>query len=308
MRLFQISHDELLNRLKNKGLVITTGPFQFRLISELPSISEPLHRLYSHYPVVNSDEFTNYTVRLNHGPGIRRWIRQQVRFGFEGKFPFEPLPITHAFPQLEWAMNWCISTQAHQYLIFHAATIERDGKAVIMPAPSGSGKSTLCAALIHRGWRLISDELTLVSLTDQTVVPLARPVSLKNSSISIIQSYVPEAVMSDITLDTIKGSVAHMKVPDSHIENMSVPSTPAWIIFPKYSPGAEPKLKAIPKAQTLVELARNSFNYALHGKNGFSTLSQLLENCDCFSFEYSQLDDAATVFDRLTTPTRPADL
>jgi hypothetical protein len=231
-------------------------------------------------------------------------VRRQVRFGYEGQFPFEPLPFTHAFPQLEWAMNWCISTQAHQYLIFHAATIERDGKAVIMPAPSGSGKSTLCAALIHRGWRLISDELALISLTDQTVVPLARPVSLKNSSIAIIQAYVPEAVMSDITLDTVKGTVAHMKVPDAHIANMSTPSTPTWIIFPKYVANAKPQLSSVSKAHTLVELARNSFNYALHGKTGFDTLSKLLEKCDCFTFEYSQLDDAVATFDNLASPSR----
>lgn len=304
MRLSQISPDELSNRLHSNGLIITTGPFKFRLISEISNITESIHRLYAHYPVLDCDDFANYTVHLNHGPGIRRWIRQQVRFGYEGKFPFEPLPITHAFPQLEWAMNWCISTQAHQYLIFHAATVEREGKAVIMPAPSGSGKSTLCAALIHRGWRLISDELALISMADQTVVPLARPVSLKNKSISIIQSYVPDAVMSDVTLDTSKGEVAHMKVPDAHVADMSVPSTPTWIIFPKYVVDAAPQLTPVSKAQTLVELARNSFNYALHGKSGFQTLSKLLEQCDCFTFEYSQLDDAVEAFDHLVSPSQ----
>jgi len=233
-------------------------------------------------------------------------VRRQVRFGYEGKFPFEPLPYTHAFPQLEWAMNWCISTQAHQYLIFHAATVERDGKAVIMPAPSGSGKSTLCAALINRGWRLISDELALLSLADQTLVPLARPVSLKNDSISIIQSYVPETVMSDVTIDTIKGAVAHMKVPDAHVTNMSIPSTPTWVIFPRYVSGAASQLTPFSKAKTLVELARNSFNYALHGMTGFHTLSKVLEGCDCYSFEYSQLDDAVATFNNLVFPPKAA--
>ena len=306
MRLSQISDNELSLRLGDEGLVIRTGPFTFRLVSELPHVGESIRRLYSHYEIFNSDAFSHYTVHLKHGPGLRRWVRKQVRFGYEGQFPFEPLPFTHAFPQLEWAMNWCISTQAHQYLIFHAATVERDGKAVIMPAPSGSGKSTLCAALIHRGWRLISDELALISLVDQTVVPLARPVSLKNSSISIIQSYAPEAVMSNVTLDTVKGAVAHMKVPDGHVMNMSMPAKPAWIIFPKYVAGAAPQLGPVSRAQTLVELSRNSFNYALHGKTGFDTLAKLLETCDCFTFEYSQLDDAVEAFDNLAFQSRTA--
>jgi HprK-related kinase A len=262
--------------------------------------------MYAHYPVFDSDTFSHYTVHLKHGPGIRRWLRKQVRFGYEGTFPFEPLPHTHAYPQLEWAMNWCISTQAHQYLIFHAATVERDGRAVIMPAPSGSGKSTLCATLIHRGWRLVSDELALISLTDQTVWPLVRPVSLKNKSIAIIQSYVPEAVMSEVTHDTVKGSVAHMKVPDAHIENMATPSTPTWVVFPKYVAGVAPQLTPVSRAQTLVELAKNSFNYGLHGKAGFSALASMLDRCDCFSFEYSQLDDAVATFDALVAPTQDA--
>lgn len=90
------------------------------------------------------------------------------------------MPVGHAFPQLEWAMNWCISTQANFYLLLHSAVIERNGFAAIMPAPPGSGKSTLCAALINRGWRLLSDELALISLHDQNIYPLARPVGLKN--------------------------------------------------------------------------------------------------------------------------------
>jgi predicted ATPase len=36
---------------------------------------------------------------------------------------------------------------------------------VILPAPPGSGKSTLCAALVTRGWRLLSDELTWCAWT-----------------------------------------------------------------------------------------------------------------------------------------------
>lgn len=304
MRLSELSQDTLALRLSQQGLVLRTGPFNFRIHSEIPHLVEPVSRLYAHYPVFASDTFCHYTVRLAHGAGIRRWLGQQVRFEYQGEFPFEPLPISHSYPQLEWAMNWCISTQAHQYLILHAATIERDGHAMILPAPSGSGKSTLCAALIHRGWRLLSDELALISVTDRSLAPLVRPVSLKNKSIDILQTYEPSAVFSNVTHDTIKGTVAHMQVPDAQVDRMAQHAMPAWIVFPRYVADSAPRLEPFSKAQTLVELARNSFNYALHGRTGFSVLSKLLDDCNTYTFEYSQLDDAVATFSALAVPPR----
>lgn len=57
----------------------------------------------------------------------------------------------------------------------------------IVPAPLDSAKRTLCAALVGKGWRLLSDELALVRLDTGELVPLPRPISLKNASINIIR-------------------------------------------------------------------------------------------------------------------------
>src|SRR3546814_3330456 len=86
---------------------------------------------------------------------------------------------------LEWGLNWCIGLHGHRYLIIHAAAIERNGLAVILPGAPGSGKSTLTAFLVHHGWRLLSDELALVSLHDGRLTALARPIGLKNRSIDL---------------------------------------------------------------------------------------------------------------------------
>ena len=82
---------------------------------------------------------------------------------------------------LEAGLNWCIGNLAHQYLVIHSATLERGGRALLMPAPPGSGKSTLCAALITRGWRLLSDEFALVDPATGLLVPVPRPVALKGA-------------------------------------------------------------------------------------------------------------------------------
>ena len=291
--------DEIARRLRGRGLVIRTGPFNFRIRSPIRSVAVGLALLYAEYPLSDESEFVDFDVHLDTGAGIRRWLRPQVRFLYDGAAPFEPLPIGHAIPFLEWAMNWCISSQAHQYLILHAAVVERDGLAAILPAPPGSGKSTLCAGLISRGWRLLSDELTLISPGDLSITSLCRPVSLKNQSLSVISAFEPSAIFSAVTHDTAKGAVTHMKVPARHLDRVAEPAKPGWIVFPKYVPDAPPKLTPRSRASSMLELGRNAFNYTLLGRTGFETLSGVISASSCHDFEYSVLDDAVATFDAL---------
>ncbi|HET6940731.1 MAG TPA: HPr kinase/phosphatase C-terminal domain-containing protein [Sphingomicrobium sp.] len=44
----------------------------------------------------------------------------------------------------------------------HASTVARDGRAVLISGPSGSGKSDLALRLLDRGFRLVSDDQTIV--------------------------------------------------------------------------------------------------------------------------------------------------
>lgn len=299
MTLGELSAAEVKQRLETDGLVLRIGPFVFRLISSIGNVAVELARLYPDYVVPGEDDFVDYTVQIDRGVGWRRWFRRQAIFKFDGSEPFIPLPEDHAFPLLEWAMNWCISMHAHHYLLLHSAVIERDGCAVIMPAPPGSGKSTLCAGLVHRGWRLLSDELALISLADASITPLGRPISLKNQSIDIIRNFVSGAVLSQTVHDTSKGSVALLKVPAGHLLRIEETARPRWVIFPKYVAGSTAQLTARSKANSMLELGRNSFNYMVLGLKGFEVLSRVIDASDCYDFQYSQLDDAVAVFDDL---------
>ncbi len=295
---------EIGQRLAGEGLGIRTGPFNFRIRSDIAAIHRGVSLLYADYALVADTEFFDFDVLMDRGAGLHRWIRPQVRFVFDGGFPFEPLPQSHAYPLLEWAMNWCISTQAHQYLILHAAVIERDGLAAVLPAPPGSGKSTLCAGLICRGWRLLSDELTLISTADGKIAPLCRPVSLKNESLNVVRAHAPEAVFSDVVHGTSKGSVGHLKVASSHLDQTHSLAQPGWVIFPKYVAGAAARLTERSRADSMLELGRNAFNYGALGLLGFQTLGKLVDGSECHDFEYSSLDDAERVFDTLVASRR----
>lgn len=265
-------------------------------------MAEGVSLLYADYPLLEQSDFADFHVSLASPRNLRRWFKPQVLFFFDGKPPFKPLPLDQAFPMLEWGLNWCVSSHANRYLIIHAAVVEKGGHAVILPAPPGSGKSTLCAALVNRGWRLLSDELALVRVSDGKIIPLPRPVSLKNQSIDIIQQYEPDAIISRKVSDTMKGTVAHMKVPTDSIVRATEIAQAAWVIFPKYQAGAATRLEALPQARAFMRVADNAFNYSLLGVKGFEAMAGLIDASLCYDFTYSILDEAIETFAALKPP------
>ena len=286
----------LATRLSEPGLDFQTGQFQVRIQSPIAALATTIGRLYADYPLAPANGFADFHVRLMPSTGVRRWLRPQVNFEFDGTTPFKPLPADQAFPLFEWGMNWCVSSTANAFLIIHAAVVEKDGWAAILPAPPGSGKSTLCAALINRGWRLLSDELTLVRIEDGQIVALPRPVSLKNASIDVMQAYEPAAVFSPKVFDTAKGTIAHMKPPRESVIRAAEPARPAWIIFPKYEAGTATCLTPLSPARAFLRLAENCFNYSTLGVEGFHAVGNLMDACIAYDFSYSIMDEAIATF------------
>jgi HprK-related kinase A len=294
-----LSRADLTARLSGDGLVLRTGPFTNRIRSDVPPLIDSLALMYADYPVEPAGGFVDFHLELRRSRGLRRWYRPQVHFAYDGTTPFQPLPLGQAYPMLEWTMNWCVSHRAHGYLIIHAAVLEKHGRAIILPAPPGSGKSTLTAALLGHGWRLLSDEMTLVRLDDGMLVPLPRPVSLKNTSIGIIRAFRPDAVLSRPVEETTKGTIAHLKAPAGSIARALEPARPACIVFPRWEAGAAIGLTPLPKARAFMQVADNCFNYQVLGARGFAALGGLIDASDSYNFRYSNLSEAMTLFERL---------
>ena len=299
-----LSRRELEQQLHGQGLDLVIAPFTVRVRSSIPVVAEGLARLYGDYPLATSEgaaRFRDFHVAVQPR---RKWFRALCAFEVDANQPFTPLALGEAFALMEWGLNWCVTSHFHQWITVHAAVLERGGRAVILPAPPGSGKSTLCAALMFHGWRLLSDELTLLDTGSGEVVPSPRPISLKNASIDVIRGRYPQSVLGPVAYDTQKGTVAHLKVLPDSLARASERALPAWVVFPQYEPNAPLQVQARSKAATVVELARNSFNQHVHGRAGFQALVRLVDACDSFDLRYSQLDEALAWFDALE-PSQP---
>ena len=289
----------LRERVEGAGLGVRIGPFDILLQVRVPRVLEPLHLLYAHYPVLDGERVFSMHARLRRVWKLSPPVARRVRFEVDGDALHEDLPIEQALPVLEWGINLVVALRFASFLTLHTAVLERNGRAMVLPAAPGDGKTTLCAALAHRGWRLLSDEFGLVRPGTTAFVPIPRPMPLKNESIAVIRAFAPDAVIGPATEGTRKGTVAHVRPPADSVARAHQNAEPAWLVFPRWEAGAPLSLIQVPPREGFIRLATNAFNYDKHGERGFETVRDIVARCRSFRLVYSNLDEAIAAIERL---------
>ena len=250
--------------------------------------------MYGAFPFRQAQAFHDFHIRLDAGRGLRRWLRPTARFLIDGVEPFDPFPRENALPLFEWGVNWCFAQRFNQYVLLHAGALALDGRGVVMAATPGSGKSTLTAALMLSGFRLLSDEFGVLDPGAGELLPMLKPVALKNRSIDVIRDFSNVAVLGPVFAGTRKGDVAHLAPDAASAAEVRSRTRPALIVFPAYREGAKLQLLKQSREQAFSRLAFNSFNYALLGPVAFDALVDLVSRCPAYELSYSNLPEAVT--------------
>jgi HprK-related kinase A len=299
MKLGDLTPAQLHQRFGGAGLRVRIGPFIVHLRTSIREFAADFSFLYTEFPICDESEVSDFRLRMAPAARWPPWREAQAEFWADGASPFAPFPRRLAMPFAEWGLNWCICSYAHQFLMFHSAVVEKAGRAVILAGPPRSGKSTLCAALLARGWRLLSDEFALIDPERGWLLPLPRPVALKGASIGLIRRLLPHLPIGRIFAPTRKGTLGHLRPPTDAVERQAEPARPAWVAFPTHADTADTRLVPLRKTASFLRLEENCFNYNTLGRTAFDALGQLIETSDCYDLPFAQAVVAAELVDRL---------
>ena len=290
------------------GVVLDFGSARARVIAPgMSSFASALARVYGEFEPSSRDVLCEASVLMR--PVRSGWrATPKIELVNDGARLFDPFDAEHHLPLFEWGVNFLLAQRMLHVLLLHAGTAALDDRAVVMPAMPGSGKSTLTAALMCRGFRLLSDEFGVVDLSSSMLLPLVRPISLKNESIDVIRRFSPSAVLGPEFPGTRKGTVAHL-APNAHsVAGRHRAAAPAAVVFPRYRRGSSLRLERATRSTAFHTLANNSFNYTFLGPLGFRCVARLVEQCPVYRLSYGRLDEAVACVEAIVQGRTPPGL
>ena len=279
------------------SLRLRVGPVTFRVGSDWSSPVDSLRRLYDGYPA--PDPVADFTVRLEAEKPWRRRLRPSVAIRGDYTLPdAAPLPLEQGLLAAEMGMNLQMALGQKSFLLLHAASVEKDGRALLMTGHSGAGKSTLAALLGERGWRFMGDEFALLGLDDGLLRPFPRAVSLKNESLALFDGIDPGR-LGPVLEGTPKGRIRHLRPNREAVARMAEPARPVLILFPRFGRDLDPAVRPVGAAESFMRLTQASTNYVGLGERGFDALAALVGAVPSKAVDYADAAQAEALVDDL---------
>lgn len=186
--------------------------------------------------------------------------------------------------------------QSQPYLIaLHAASVEKNGKVIIMPAVAESGKTTLTATLLQHGFKLFSDESTSLDY-EGYVHPLPFCMNIKEGSWAVLSELYPQLSERDIHSRFDGQSIRFLPPVNMHKGRQKA----SHIIFPKYTPGAKTSCVPISAKEALSKIKEASYQVQQNmDENKFELILKNLISLPKYTLVYSELDEAISTIDKL---------
>ena len=209
----------------------------------------------------------------------------------DGRSISSPLSVPDALVHLVADVNVMAAASCPDKLVLHAGAVSIGGRGLLLPGASGSGKSTLTAALVLRGCGYLTDEAAAIDPSWLEIEPYPKPLSLHAGSLALLRH--------ELIQSSARGreQVVASSLLRPRAVNRAVP--PRMLVFPAYEVGATSALLEMSRAEAMIEVANNSFNFVDHGGAWMPLLRRLVTACWCGRLTVGDLDEATELLIQL---------
>lgn len=228
----------------------------------------------------------------------RRRLHHEYTIQVQNRHRFLPQRYSEVLPYVEWALNWELPRRRPDALWLHAASLECDAGAIILPGESGRGKSTLALALVARGWRYLCDEFAVVDARTAALRAFPRAICVKESGYLLADRLGYRRSRHAAFIKGFKGHVTFLQPLKRFPAALGRGGPARWIVFPKFVPKAPTTLNPIPRSQAVLDLHRAAFNLFGCQRPAHEVLLDLVRGALCHRMTSGDLDSACDVIEQ----------
>lgn len=173
----------------------------------------------------------------------------------------------------------------------HAGAVELAGKVVLLPGEGGTGKTTLTLALSGEGWTYLSDDLIALDLATNEIVPLPKPLSIKDPHSWETHRHLFKGV------GELSPPAAGYLVPPLGVKFPMGPVRPNFVIFPSFEEDAPLTVEGLSQGETAALISR--YVTPLDAR-AMKSLSFLVAGCVRFRMSFGRSEDAVEWINQTT--------
>ena len=199
--------------------------------------------------------------------------------------------VATGFDELVYCLEKDLTVELQQrrpdLFFLHAASLEWRGAAVVLAADSGSGKSTTAWALLHHGFRYLSDELACIEPDTLRVFAYPHAVCLKRA---------PPApyVLPDATLHL--GRTSHVPVTALPAPLADDPLPLGAVFLIRYDANlARPQLHELGAAEASARIYVTALNALAHPDRGLGVALRIAQRVPCFLLDTAELGESCEI-------------
>lgn len=135
----------------------------------------------------------------------------------------------------------------------HAAMALVDDAVVLFPGDPGAGKTTLVLEGLQSGWRLFSDDLSLLEVGSHKVIPLPRPIGIR-AGVPLSRfapMWRPPQWLPEPSTPYVLPAGAFPLVAGRE------PVSPGYVVFPRYDTATRTSLTLLSRGETVARIGRH---------------------------------------------------